>query len=824
MARNGNIYVEQFLGVGIAQPVYPVHIYNATDNALALIESGDAGTALILKDNTNQVNIAQTAGAFELSNDGGVIFAVSAAGAVSFGNGAFTLPSTDGTPNQILQTNGSGVVSWVGAAAEADTLDDVTTRGNTTANDIVVGNVTIGSGGTGVDYTLTFNGQDNDGVLQWLEDELQFYFDNAVKIGNYVLPTADGTSGYVLKTNGSGVVTWQALAAEADTLDDVTTRGPSTTNAITTGNITIGSGDTGIDYTLTFNGSDNDGVLTFLEDEDVFQFGSAVKIGAYTLPSADGTSGYVLKTNGSGAVTWQEVGASSDDLDDVCERGGITDVSIQVGGLNIAGEFDFPVVDGTANQALLTDGSDTLTWQTIDHVNLANKGTKTHATIDTFVDSKAQANGLCPLDGTSKVASVYLPAIAITETFVVGSESEQLGLSAQQGDVAVRTDESKSYIHNGGVAGTMADWQELVTAESDTLQTVTNRGSSTSISIQVGGLNIAGEYDFPIVDGTDGYVLTTDGANTVTWEALPTQAGDFSNGGDTATADRTLGNNDAFALGLETNGVVRLNISATGEVSGDVFSDQQSYESAGKVLDVLTDPKLLMVWVEAPTTAPQDLSSNNHDGVYNGTMTSADQIQKGFVHALDLDGTDDYVSIADNADFSFGDGTDDSAFSVGGYIEVVDHTAVQSILSKRDDTTASEAREWDFQLDSTENLKLKLWDESVDILTERTSDSPLSIGYHFVVAAYDGSGGATAANGITLYVDGVAVASTATNDGSYVAMEDTATSVFVGARTGTAAVAGFFQGNMGMQFITKEKLSAFDVWKLYIKTRGYYNL
>ena len=62
-----------------------------------------------------------------------------------------------------------------------------------------------------------------------------------------------------------------------------------------------------------------------------------------------------------------------------------------------------------------------------------------------------------------KVPSDQLPAIAITEVFVVASQVAQLALTAQEGDVAVRTDISKSYIHNGGTAGTMADWTELLT-------------------------------------------------------------------------------------------------------------------------------------------------------------------------------------------------------------------------------------------------------------------------------------------------------------------------------------------------------------------------
>jgi hypothetical protein len=40
-------------------------------------------------------------------------------------------------------------------------------------------------------------------------------------------------------------------------------------------------------------------------------FNGTIKIGAYTLPSTDGTGGQVLTTNGSGAVSWSNVGLSS---------------------------------------------------------------------------------------------------------------------------------------------------------------------------------------------------------------------------------------------------------------------------------------------------------------------------------------------------------------------------------------------------------------------------------------------------------------------------------------------------------------------------------
>lgn len=51
-----------------------------------------------------------------------------------------------------------------------------------------------------------------------------------------------------------------------------------TTGTLGVGNLTIGSGEAGVDYTLTFNGENNDGVLTWMEDENYFKFNKDIFI------------------------------------------------------------------------------------------------------------------------------------------------------------------------------------------------------------------------------------------------------------------------------------------------------------------------------------------------------------------------------------------------------------------------------------------------------------------------------------------------------------------------------------------------------------------
>lgn len=94
--------------------------------------------------------------------------------------------------------------------------------------------------------------------------------------------------------------------------------------------------------------------------------------------------------------------------------------------------------------------------------------------------TKGAANGVAELDAGGKVPSSQLPAIAITETYVVSSESAMLALTAQKGDVAVRTDLNKSFILAGTDPTVLGDWQELLTP-TDAVISVNGQTGSVSL-------------------------------------------------------------------------------------------------------------------------------------------------------------------------------------------------------------------------------------------------------------------------------------------------------------------------------------------------------
>lgn len=76
--------------------------------------------------------------------------------------------------------------------------------------------------------------------------------------------------------------------------------------------------------------------------------------------------------------------------------------------------------------------------------------------------NKDQINGYAGLDPSGKINPSQLPSLAITDVSVVASQAAMLALSAQVGDVAIRTDANKTFILQATPATTLANWIEIL--------------------------------------------------------------------------------------------------------------------------------------------------------------------------------------------------------------------------------------------------------------------------------------------------------------------------------------------------------------------------
>lgn len=124
-------------------------------------------------------------------------------------------------------------------------------------------------------------------------------------------------------------------------------------------------------------------------------------------------------------------------------------------------------------------------------------------------DVGTAAGNVPVLDTNGKLIESILPAIAIVDTFVVASQAAMLALNVQKGDIAIRTDISKSFILQNTPASTLANWQELRTPTDNVL----------SVNGKTGTVILTG------ADIATDFTTATTRANVATGETLDVSLG-----------------------------------------------------------------------------------------------------------------------------------------------------------------------------------------------------------------------------------------------------------------------------------------------------------
>jgi hypothetical protein len=165
----------------------------------------------------------------------------------------------------------------------------------------------------------------------------------------FTLPTADGTSGQVLSTNGSGTLSWSNGGGGASALNDLT-------------DVSYANGDLSITSldTINFTGG----------TESVASTGGSLQLKSnsvtFTLPTADGTNGQVLSTNGSGTLSWTtasgDITAAGNNTftgDNVFEAALTLGDGTSSGTLKSNGDYDLVLQTGnaTTGTVTITDGA-----------------------------------------------------------------------------------------------------------------------------------------------------------------------------------------------------------------------------------------------------------------------------------------------------------------------------------------------------------------------------------------------------------------------------------------------------------------------------------
>ena len=192
---------------------------------------------------------------------------------------SYTLPLTDGTSGQVIQTDGAGTLSWVSGSSPSS----VVVKGGQ------LGPLSLGT----TDDTQVSLLANN--VSQLDVTSLGVSVTNLLTVGPYTFPSLDGTVDQVIKTDGAGTLSWVTPLSSSDVILKSGQLGP----------LSLGSTDDTQVSLLANN----------VSQLDVTSLGVSVTnsltVGSYTLPLVDGTVDQVIQTDGAGTLSWVTVSTSS---------------------------------------------------------------------------------------------------------------------------------------------------------------------------------------------------------------------------------------------------------------------------------------------------------------------------------------------------------------------------------------------------------------------------------------------------------------------------------------------------------------------------------
>ena len=224
----------------------------------------------------------------------------------------FTLPATDGTAGQVLQTNGAGTFSFKSVPP------------TTSAEFFAVTSLKpVG----GIDAQLAIYDDDGSNAIVLRAP------DSLSANTTFRLPASDGTSGQVIKTDGSGNLAFVDQTADTNTSladTDQTLTGGRTIN-VNQNDLFIKDGS---NIKLQFDSSEDEFLFTAPVRFDGGNAGGFIKLretvmggtdgvilraplGAmqgdvtFRLPNSDGSSGQFIKTDGSGNLSFGDAGSST---------------------------------------------------------------------------------------------------------------------------------------------------------------------------------------------------------------------------------------------------------------------------------------------------------------------------------------------------------------------------------------------------------------------------------------------------------------------------------------------------------------------------------
>ena len=449
------------------------------------------------------------------------------------------------------------------AAATGHTHDGTAGEGGVLSL-IAAHSITMGAGTAGTDVTVTFDGESNDGVIKWMEDEDYFEFSDDILIasteklqfrdtGIYINSSADGQLDLVADTE----IQIAATTIDMNGAVDIS------------GNLGVG-GNLTVTGTTTFNG----GTITLGDaagDNVVF----AGDVDSHIIPDDDNT--YDL---GSSTQEWRDLyidGIAHIDTLDIDENAtiagtlGVTGV-LTGSSLDISGDVD---IDGTTNldavdidgavqlDATLTVGADDQGYDVILYGDTASANLTWDSSADDLILNGAA--GLVVPVGQLTIGSTALTSTA-TELNVMDGGTAASGVAVEDADRLV--------INDGGtmkqvaVTALAAYFDDEITA----MPNLTSVGTLTALTVD----DVA----------VDGKVITMTGSASDT--AVITAAANGALSIVTTDAAGAAANIQITADGTAEIAGTTVTLDSSGGITLDADNGTITFADAGSSLGTIT--------------------------------------------------------------------------------------------------------------------------------------------------------------------------------------------------------------------------------------------
>lgn len=574
------------------------------------------------------------------------------------------------------------------------------------------------------------------------------------------LDIPDTTTANSFHVDSSGNTWWGAAAI-----------GNAVAKILNTGAITVTSGAIGgwtINATSIYTGTeDHSGYTANAGDLTIYSDGLDASIhaknfyidnaGALYCTSAT-ISGAVTTTTGSSIVTDYLSGLVAQANLNVANRGWTQTCAFSVTDADTVawGAGTFTASDGTA--------------YSIGAGNTGNMTAKTYIYLDTAVSTIAYQTTTTSTTavGVGKVL-IAIAQNAVGEATYMAMQG-QGGLNIDAANLVVGTVTTNEIAASTIVGANINTLQ--ISGKTCTFDTGTVGGWTMGASSLT---NVSGGNTVTLSTGTTAFLAGPTGAPTIT----------MTTAGAATFADVTITGGNAFTK-------LDANLPSDANLVGYWNFDE------GKLTSSAANP----------TT--YDNSGNGNDGSLYGTMTDSDYVTGVVGTALDFEGTDDYVSIADADNLSFGNSFNDGLFSISAWIYMDDATNF-AIIDKY------QTNNWEYFLmvDSTDKIYLQFYDTSVPARIGRKYNTAITAyegQWIHIVTTYDAS---STSAGMKIYLNGSRVDDISDDVGTYVAMENLTANVYIG-----SDLTSYANGKIDEVRIYAKELTAKEVYALYKNPAG----